>query len=265
MPRYKKRGIIEHYQFLSVLSGKMSGTTMIKKLAGLCLASVALVGCDQNVSATLYVRDIQEMLASTEASQVPVDITIEVLESGLAQKCNRPEGKELVETVATVFEKASLVSCEKVSGSLNDRMTIKATTLLFRAKTDAPMDSNYLLAFEAYHTESGQPVVSVTFNTEKYEEVQKRLRRVNSMASIKLSDASISVVLNNDLREPVTATFSRGVFVDGKPVDQTVQQELNPRQEATVKLGDVKLAYLAQNGLVPVLGVENTDKKSTSN
>lgn len=232
---------------------------MLKKLAGLCLASVALVGCDQNVSATLYVRDIQEMLASTEASQVPVEITIEVLESGLAQKCNRPEGKELVEAVGTVFEKASLVSCEKVSGSLNDRMTIKATTLLFRAKPDAPMKSNYLLAFEAWHLENGQQAVSVTFNLQKYEDVQKRLRRVNSMANIKLSDASISVVLNNDLREAATANFSRGVFVDGKPADSAMQLVLNPRQEASVKLGDVKLAYLAQEGSALVFGVEKAE------
>lgn len=238
---------------------------MLKKIVGFCLASVTLVGCDQNVSTTLYVRDVQEMLAKSEPSQIPVDISIEVLESGLAQRCSKPEGQELVEAVASVFEKASLVACEKVSGSLNDRMMIKATTLLFYAKPEEPMKSNYLLAFEAFRLENKAPTVAVTFNSEKYEEIQKRIRRVNTMASIKLSDASISVVINNDLREPVPVVFARGAFVDGKPADQPMQLKLDPRQEANVKLGDVKLAYLAQSGSALIFGLEHPQQQSTSN
>ncbi|WP_445433015.1 DUF7424 family protein [Brucella grignonensis] len=243
----------------------VSGKSMLKKIAGFCLASMALIGCDQNVSTTLYVLDVEEMLAKSEPSQISVDISIEVLESGLAQRCSKPEGQELVEAVASVFEKASLVACEKVSGSLNDRMTIKATTLLFYAKPEEPMKSNYLLAFEAFRLENGTSSVAVTFNAEKYEDIQKRIRRVNTMASIKLSDASISVVVNNDLREPAPVIFSRGVFVDGKPADQPLQLQLNPRQEATVKLGDVKLAYLAQSGSALIFGLEQPQQQSPSN
>lgn len=237
---------------------------MYKKIAGFSLMSLFLVGCDQNISATVYARDIEEILASQGARSVPIDITIEVLESGLARKCAQSEGKELVEAVATVFAKASLVGCEKVSGSLNDRMLIRATTLLFSGKAGHPIHDEYLLGFAVLEMENGSPAVSVTFNPKKYQEVQRRLRDVNSMASVKLSDATISMVMNNDQREPITALFWRGVFVDGKPADHAMSQELQPRQEVTVKLGDVKLAYLTQSGSAPVFGID-TEKKQNLN
>ncbi len=200
------------------------------------------------------------MLSSTEASQVPVEVSIEILESGIAQKCARPEGQELVEAVASVFQKASLVGCEKVSGSLNDRMIIKATTLLFRNKPEEPKTSGYVLDFEAAHLQDGLRSVFIRFDLEKYELLKKRLRQVNSMASIKLEDASISVVLNNDLREPIVTVFSRGSFIDGRPADQAYQIPLNPRQEAILRLGDVKLAYLAQSGSALLFGIPKEDQ-----
>ena len=237
----------------------------MNKIASACLAVIALTACDQNVSATLYVRDIQEVSASASLMAVPVDLSIEILESGLVQKCARPEGQELVDAVAAVFEKAALIGCEKVSGSLNDRMTIKATTTLYKTKQGQNTSISNLLAFEAGTAEDGSSFVNVRFNPEKYEEVQRRLRRVNSMASIKLSDAFLSLGANNDLREPVTAIYSRGVFINSQPIDLPMQQQLNPRQEAIIKLGDVKLASLAQNGSALVFGIDKQTNQSTSN
>lgn len=238
---------------------------MYRRFASICLAAIALTACDQNVSAKLYVRDVQDITSSTATKGIPVDITIEILESGLVQKCEKPEGQELVEAVAAVFEKASLLGCERVSGSLNDRMTIKATTSLFSANGDQKKPISNLLAFEAAKADDGSSSVHVRFNPEKYEEVQKRLRRVNAMASIKLTDASLSIVVTNDLREPATIIYSRGVFIDGHPADIPLQQQLNPRQEATIKLGDVKFTHLAQKGSALVFGIDKQSNQSTSN
>lgn len=58
-----------------------------------------------------------------------MDIEIEILEAGLDKYCSLPDGQKFVDAVASVFGKASVVKCENIAASMNDRMVIKATIL----------------------------------------------------------------------------------------------------------------------------------------
>lgn len=232
------------------------GAALIKKFLLTCSILAALCGCDQNLSATLYMRDVNELLASTEAKTLPIDVEIEILEMGIDKQCSKPEGMKLVEAVGSVFEKASLVGCEKISGSMNDRMVIKATTVLTAAQTTEITPGPYLVHFDVHKTdEPTMAFVVARFDAEKYAALQDQLKRVNPMAGISLDDARISVTLNNDERTPMTVYPFIGTFAGGDPVDGNFDVTLEPRQEIGIKLGDVKMAFLAKWGWAGVANV----------
>ncbi|KQW43160.1 hypothetical protein ASD02_35355 [Ensifer sp. Root1252] len=215
-----------------------------------------MTGCDQNLSTTLYMRDVNDLLASTEAKSLPIDIEIEILEMGITKQCSKPEGMKLVEAVASVFEKAALVGCEKVSGSMNDKMVIKATTVVSLALTNDVVPGPYLVHFDIQKTEeTSRAFVLARFNSEKYAYLQDELKRLSPMGGIKIDDARISVAINNDERNPVSVYPHSGTFANGDPVDANYEEKLEPRQEIALKFGDVKMAFLAKTGWAGIANV----------
>lgn len=201
-------------------------------------------------------RDVNDLLASSEAKSLPIDVEIEILEMGIEKQCSKPEGMKLVEAVASVFEKASLVGCEKISGSMNDRMIIKATTIVSLALTNEVIPGPYLMHFNIQKTEeTSKAFVLARFNAEKYAYLQSELRRLSPMGGIKIDDARISVAVNNDERNPVTVYPHLGTFADSDPVDANYEAKLEPRQEIALKLGDVKMAFLAKWGWTGIANV----------
>lgn len=195
-------------------------------------------------------------MASTEAKGFPIDVRIEILEMGIDKECAKPEGQKLIEAVAGVFQKASLVGCEKIPGSMKDRMVIKATTVFAAANSTQITPGPYLVHFDVHKTEDPQMAYVVArFNAEKYAALQSQIRRVNMMANVKIEDARISVALSNDERESFKVFPNVGVFSDGEPIDTQFESKLEPRQEVVLKLGDVKMAYLVKYGWAGVANV----------
>ncbi|MEE9983274.1 hypothetical protein [Agrobacterium pusense] len=236
---------------------------MFRKLLMMCAAALSLTGCDQNLTATLYARDINELLAAAEEKSLPLDVEIEILEMGIDKQCSKPEGAKLVEAVSSVFEKAALVGCENISGSMNDRMVIKATTSLSLALTNEVKPGPYLVHFNVQKTdEPNRAFIVARFNAQKYEALNQALRRVSPMASIKIENSRVVVKINNDERSPVTLYPFFGTFAEGDPVDNDWSATLEPRQEVTIKTGDVKTAFLAKNGWA---GIANVRTENTSN
>lgn len=228
-----------------------------------CVAALSLAGCDQNLTATLYTRDLNELLAASEEKSLPLDVEIEILEMGIDKQCSKPEGAKLVEAVASVFAKATLVGCENVSGSMNDRMIIKATTSLSLALTSEVKPGPYLVHFNVQKTEEpNRAFIVARFNAQKYEALNQALRRVSPMASIKIENARVVVKISNDERSPVTLYPFFGTFAQGDPVDNDWSATLEPRQEVTIKTGDVKTAFLAKYGWT---GIANVRTENTSN
>lgn len=222
---------------------------MIKKFIVPCVVALALTGCDQNLSTTVYSRDVKDLLAANDAKTLPLDVEIEILELGIAEKCSTPEGAKLVEAVAAVFQKASLVGCEKISGSMKDRMVIKATTTISRALTTDTAPGPHLVEFNVYkRDEPDTALIAARFNAEKYSELTRRLTSITPMARINISDARVIVKVNNDERAKVTLVPDRGTFVNNDPIDSEGSANLEPRQEVSIKTGDVKTAFLAKYG-----------------
>lgn len=230
---------------------------MIKKYIAAGFLLMILSACDQNVSAVLYVRDIQDLMSANSASKkIPIDINIDIFETGLANQCDKPEGKAIVDAVASGFEKAVLIGCEKIAGSMKDKMTIKATTKFMARLSDELQPVDYLIEFEAFNNDDQSDGVDVRFNFEKYNEIQQKLTRINMMANIKVEDANISLTVSNDLRESATVIYSRGVFADGQPLDFGGEQSLEPRQNTIIKFGNVKIAFLAKQTWARAFGIK---------
>lgn len=227
----------------------MGETRVIKKFIVPCVVALALSGCDQNLSTTVYSRDVADLLVATDAKSLPLDVEIEILELGIEKKCSTPEGAQLVEAVAALFQKASLIGCEKISGSMNDRMVIKATTTISRALTNDVPPGPYLVDFNIFkRDEPNTGLIAARFNAEKYTELTQRLTSINPMASINISSARITVKVNNDERSKVTLFPSEGTFANNDPVDSGWSADLEPRQEVSIKTGDVKTAFLVKHG-----------------
>jgi len=228
---------------------------LIKKLFMSGCFLTTLSACDQNLSTTLYVRDIQELNIAATDKDIPIDITIEIFETGIDKQCSKPEGKEIIEAIASSFQKANLIGCEKIAGSMKDKMTIKATTR-FSYTADGSRPAKHLIEFETYKFNDEYDAVNVRFNQEKYVELQKKLKRINMMANITTEDVNVTIMANNDLREAAELVFSRGVFANGDPIDNEGSIVLEPRQETTIKLGNVKMASLAKYTWARVFAVK---------
>jgi len=238
---------------------------MLRKLSGVCLIAVALTSCEQKLSTTLYLRDIQQMMTSRQHVEMPVDIKIDIFETGMENQCDRPSGKEIVELVGAYFERANLLGCEKIAGSMNGRMSIKVTTRLsFTEQAGAPV--KYLLEFQAgpRPAEVSDPLF-IRFDPAKYADLQAKVRRLNAMTSIKLSDALITLTINNDLREDVPLTIYSGAYVDGEPMEFQQNRTVRPREEILLEFGDVKSAFLGRYGWGYVLGWKHESHESQSN
>lgn len=235
------------------------------KYAGLLLLVTFLAACEQKVTATFYLRDVQELFSEVSNKNPTVDLSIEIFESGLVKKCESSEGNDIVNAIASVFEKATLVACEKMSGSFNDRMIIKASTELKPLKSEGSLKDQYLLSFEGEETDDGLILVRANYAPEKYEVLQKRLRRINSMLTIKIENVHLSVNLNNDLRDPIDVIINSGVFLNGQPLAGTGEYRLDVREEANIKLGDVLQTYLVQQHSAVIFGVKSVNNSSTKN
>lgn len=238
---------------------------MIRKLSSICLVAVALAGCEQKVSATVYLRDVQQLLSSSAPAEIPVEIKIDVYETSIEQECQKPSGQKILEAVAAHFEKATLLGCEKIIGSMNGRMSIKATTrLAVPEREDAPI--KYLIELQAgRRPDENVDPLSLRFDPQKYAELQDDLKRISMMSNIKLSDTRVSITVNNDTGAVAPLFFVPGSFVDGEAVDNQQNRHLQLREEAIIELGDVKTAFLGKNGWTFLLGWKHQNHQTQSN
>ncbi|WP_418135856.1 DUF7424 family protein [Agrobacterium sp. El2ro-1b] len=218
------------------------------------MVAVALAGCEQKVSATVYLRDVQQLLSSAAPAEIPVEIKIDVYETSIEQECQKSSGQKILEAVAAHFEKATLLGCEKIAASMNGRMSIKATTrLAVPEREDAPI--KYLIELQAgKRPDENVDPISLRFDPQKYAKLQDDLKRISMMSNIKLSDTRVSIAVNNDTGNPVPVFFIPGSFVDGEAIDNRNDRDLQPREEAIIELGNVKTAFLGKNGWAFLLG-----------
>lgn len=251
--------LLDFFWFDRFVSGYVvsGGVDMYNKVIFVLCAVIMLVGCDQNVSLNLYMRDVNELLASDDEEKViPIDVKIEILGTGIAGQCSRSEGVEVVEAVASVFEKASLIGCEKISGSMNDRMVISATTGVARSLDNKVKAAPYLIAFDVRKsTKSPKAIISVLFDSMSYTLLQSKIERITQIGKIDIRDATISITFNNDERGAIVVFPNSGTFVNGEPIDGESNFKLEPRQAFELKLGDVKTRSLSNIGWADALAI----------
>lgn len=94
---------------------------------------------------------------------------------------------------------------------MNDRMTIKASTVITAPESTKVVPSKYLFNFDVHKgQQSDEAFVVARFNPDKYAELQKAVSDVNMMANIKLSDVGINMKLNNDTRNAIAVLLLVG-------------------------------------------------------
>lgn len=225
---------------------------MKKSVVMLC-ALMALAGCDQNISADLYVRDLRDLLASDGSKRLPVTMNMEINAPGLSKQCGQQEGTQIVAAIAGAFEKATVVSCGDVSGSLDDRMIIKATTYIERQKDPTNVEWGRIplhFAVGNFLDHSNADIYAF-FNADAFNALKTQLRSINMLIDPNVRDVSLTVTISNDERDPITIKGIIGSFVNGAPIAVMPEVvKLEPRQEMTIKLGDVEMSYLAQHGWI---------------
>ena len=119
--------------------------------------------------------------------------------------------------------------------------------------------SNSMFGILAEAQDDGNILVTVANNSTKYKMLNERVDD-EFHQTIDLSDSEITLVLNNDERDPISYLVG-GVFLNGQPIYYDEEFALKRRHTAEIKLSNVGAAYLEKNEYATPLMLIN---KSTS-
>ncbi|MGC4024167.1 MAG: hypothetical protein QM744_02770 [Mesorhizobium sp.] len=225
----------------------------MKRLLALICVCLSLVGCDKDVGATLHVRDIKDVLTSSQAKNVPVEVSLDILQTGIAEQCAKLDCKAIIDVLSSGFEDVRIEGCEKRFAGLNDRLTIRARTVLELGNRQEIPASKFLLSFFILKYGDKNSVLFARFDNAKFMQMQSLIQDINVMARPRFANITIAVTISNEERESVRILADSGSFLDGKPIVQAKQVDIPARGEVQFQLGDVKQSFLASNGYVAIV------------
>ncbi|KOC71453.1 hypothetical protein AKG10_32980 [Shinella sp. GWS1] len=214
-------------------------------------------GCQQNVTADVYARDIKDV--GNDGAELKVDMIISILATGISDECDKPAGQAIVKAVAKAFADAMLVGCKNIEGSMNDEMRIRATSRLYRyaSNGEAPKHLVELAVLRLENSPPGGTLVAI-FSKPIYRHLEKQISDINMMAKLDFEKTTFTVNLTNDERDPVKTLTFGGSFEDEVPIDRDTGRAIEPRQKIAIRLGDVKMSTLSKDGAVPVVALTAT-------
>ena len=215
----------------------------INKNLAVCAAAVAvLAGCKMNMEADLYSSDLQAVAEGQQGITTPATLYLPVTS---VDACAEQTAK-IVAIMQGIVESFEPKGCERQeinSYMMADiQIPIRDTAGPWE-KADAP-----LFGIIAQHPEDSMDVsVFILMNLEKFRTISERVRD-EFYQKLSLDDSAVSIVLNNDERSEISA-FVQYAFVNGQPVITTTETARR-REQITIELSDVGVAFLAKNGFV---------------
>ncbi len=206
------------------------------------LLATLVSACNVDVDSTVYLRDIQEAADGS----LTAGVTLTTYAPGAADPESCAKMEEFVPVLARYLGEAALEQCVKRDGAMEDAVVFSGS-LPIVTEAEAAADSVLSLLVTAGDGEAPSQRLTLLAQPELVRDLIERVRQVNMMAAIDLTDVTVAARVINDLRESAAMTV-RHAFVDGTPAVEGLQVELAPRDEVRLQLSDVKSLFLLTQG-----------------
>ena len=214
---------------------------------GIASAAIIVAGCELDIVSDVYVSDLREVATEgTVGLTTPATIAIEIPST---KKCDE-YSKKLSAIMRGILIEFSPKSC-KQEGMESFLMSDAQIPLMHNE--EEWRESKTLFGILAQVENDGNIYVGIAKNSEKFKELNKRVSD-EFHQSIDLAESKITLVLNNDERDPVRFIVW-GVFLDGEPIYYNHEATLKRRHTAEIQLSNVGAAYLERNEYVNPLAL----------
>lgn len=206
---------------------------------------LALVGCKQEITSTLYVQDILDTVSSEESLTTPAVIKLEMPSS---KSCGEKKEK-LTEIISPFFQNLEKIQCIK-EGSDAFYYGIFQLPLL-KAGDDGSLNQSYKGGVSAQLAKVDQHInMYLSMKLKLLTALDKNLRReFMGSGGIDPEDIKVKIAINNDDREPYNL-FVEGAFLDGQAIipKYTHSVQLKRRSESVITLSNVSVFALMGKG-----------------
>ena len=198
------------------------------------------------------------------------DVTVEVYSSDL-QRVKADETAELMVSTLMAIEIPSSDQCDKytsqivgiMKGLVQDFRPRECTTRDMDSFLVGELQSPLLPGMNAWKAadallgiviSSERSIVLLTLNRGKFARLNKRMND-EFHQTLNLAKSKVTMILHNDERTPQTYGMG-GALVNGQPIYERRDIEIEARRKATIRLSDVGSAALVKYGQVIVLNLE---------
>jgi len=218
---------------------------MNKSIIVTVIALLALVGCKQEITSTLYVRDIVDAVSSKKPMTTSAAIKLEMPSS---KSCGEKKEK-LTRIISPFFINLEKIQCIK-EGSNTFYYGVFELPLL-KVADDGNLNQDYKGGVSAQLSKNKEEIgIYLAMKLELLSALDKNLRsEFMGSGGIDPEDMKVKIAINNDGRESYSL-FVEGAFLDGQAIiprfGQTV--ELKRRSESVVRLADVSVFALTGKG-----------------
>jgi len=225
------------------------------------LAILILSGCKQEVSTTLYVRDLVDAVASKKVMTTAAAIKLEMPSS---KSCGEKKDK-LTRIISPFFIDLQKIQCIK-EGSEDFYYAVFELPMV-KVADDGNLNNNYkggVSAQLAKNSDSNHIGIFLAMNLDLLSNLDKDLRNeIMGSGGIDPEDMKVKISINNDDRDTYNL-YVEGAFLDGQAIiprhGHTV--ELKRRSESVVTLADVSVFALTGRGRSSFAFVGNISPKT---
>ncbi len=207
---------------------------------------LALCGCKVDSKSEIFLTDAFDVASDqTKSMEINSEFRIEV-----SSKATCDEKREkFTEVMSRYFSSLTSLECRYVSGG-SDYMAFMAKTPIINGNKVLP--NNAFAGLSVASNASKSIVITAILDHDRFAALNKEISDISSMANMDLHDVSFD--LNNDGRDTYIVGGA-SAFVNNKPMiitDATVSR----REKLLIRLSDVAVAQLQQQGSVPLFMVK---------
>lgn len=224
------------------------------------LAALILSGCKQEVSSTLYVRDLVDAASSDKAMTTSAAIKLEMPTS---KSCGEKKD-ELTRIISPFFINLEKIQCIK-EGSDTFYYAVFELPMV-KVSEDGSLNNKYKGGISAQlNNNNGEIGIYLSMNFDLLSALDKDLRNeFMGSGGIDPEDMKVKISINNDARDTYVL-FVEGAFLDGQAIipkfGQTV--DLERRSESVITLANVSVFALTGRGKTTFAYVGTVALKTT--
>lgn len=219
----------------------------MRKSVYVVFASILFIaGCKTDVTVELYSSDLQRVGADKTA--ILMVSTLMAIEIPSSKECDKYTSQ-----IVTIMK-----------GLVQDFKPRECTTRGMDSLLMAELQSPLLPSMDAWKAadalfgvaiSSEQNAVVITLNRDKFAALNKRMND-EFHQTLNLAESKVTMILHNDERTPQTYGLG-GALVNGQPIYERRDIEIEARRKATIQLSDIGSASLVKYGQVIVLKLKS--------